>query len=252
MADLKVRKLLKGTLNQMNPDQKRSFKCPTAIYNYKSLVRLEKLDPKTKLIVGMRHPVHMLQSFYNYRVTEIKERGLDHPIPSLEQVLARDTPWKGVSMQSTRFDLFLMQMGKAPVKAHQLEELANTKYDLAIKPTNFKVFLYTLDQIEDEDQVRSESVRTELQNYLGLNKPIQPFSHENKTHVAHKESVDICDDKWASVRQELVEQGAKTAAWIREHFMHSDDVIVANPEHFVQSLESWGVDPCIATTTASA
>ena len=92
----------------------------------------------------MRHPVKMLQSFYNYRVTEIKERGLDEPIPQLDGILESGMPWKGVPMQSTRFELFLMQMGKTKVTAEQVKDLMGQNYDLAIKPTIFTVFLYTV------------------------------------------------------------------------------------------------------------
>ena len=231
-ADTRVHRLLDDTLATLttDPSVKRSFKCPTAMYNYKSIARMEKHSPQTKFVVGMRHPVKMLQSFYNYRITEIKERGLDESIPSLDDVLSRDKPWKGVSIHSTRFELFLMQMGKTDLDMDQLSDLLGMPYDLAIKPTNFTVFLYTVDQLEDEDEVRTESMRNKLQDYLGLRKPIQPFGHENKNHAtsraAHQELVSICDDKWASVRSTLVEQGAKTARWLREHFIHSKDVVV--------------------------
>lgn len=100
-ADVRVHRLLDETLAGLSPDphMKRSFKCPTALYNYKGIARLQKHSPFAKIVVGTRHPVKMLQSFYNYRVTEIKEKGLSEPIPTLEEVLANPTPWKGVSSQ---------------------------------------------------------------------------------------------------------------------------------------------------------
>jgi hypothetical protein len=251
-ADARVHKLLDATLQTLDADLniKRAFKCPTAMYNYKSIARMERHSPKAKFVIGMRHPVLMLQSFYNYRVTEIKEKGLDEPIPTLNEVLTGSTPWKGVSMQSTRFELFLMQMGKTDVSSDQMQDLMAQNYDLAIKPTKFSVFLYTVDQLEDADEARSHNLRAEMQNYLGLGKPIQPFGHENKNHAvgdaAHSESISICDSQWSSVRKTLIEQGAATAIWIKTHFIHSEDVFVANPEHFVATLESWGTDPCTA------
>ena len=255
-ADARVHKLLDGTLNALSsrPQMKRSFKCPTAMYNYKSIARMEKHSPNAKFVIGMRHPVKMLQSFYNYRITEIKERGLDEAIPSLEKVLANDMPWKGVSMQSTRFELFLMQLGKTDVSAEHLTDLTRTNYDLAIKPTTFSVFLYTVDQLEDANEQRNHELRRHMQEYLDLKKPIEPFGHENTNHhvgkAAHAESISICDNKWATVRAQLIEQGAKTAEWIRDHFIHSEDVQVANQEHFLETLQSWGSDPCAAITSA--
>jgi hypothetical protein len=248
-ADVRVFKRLDDTLHTLSIDKKSSFKCPTSLYNYKSIVRMDQHSPDAKYIIGIRHPVEMLQSFYNYRVTEIKERNLDEPIPTLESVLASGEAWKGVSMQSTRFDLFLMQMGKTAITAEDMIEFADMQanYELAIRPTLAKVFLYTVDQLEDTDVKRSEQFRTDMKNYLELSQPIQPFGIENKNHVKHAESIDICDAKWATIRAKLVQQGAVTATWISEHFIHSTDVWVANQEHFVETLESWTRDPCDIT-----
>ena len=246
-ADVKVHKSLDNTLATLDPTMKNSFKCPTAMYNYKSITRLEKHSPRAKLIIGMRHPVEMMQSFYNYRVTEIRERQLDQMIPPFEEILESGMPWKGVSTTSTRFEIFLMQLGKTPLATEQLTDLAGQNYDLAIKPTKFTVFLYTVDQMEDGDADRSEAFRREMQNYLGLREPIPAFKKENKNRVTHPESIKICDPQWASVRAQLVEQGAITAAWLRDHFLQSKDVVVANRQHFLESLESWGTDPCEAT-----
>merc|ERR1712150_422456 len=50
---------------------KRGFKCPMGIRDGLGIQRLGKYSPKTKLIVGVRHPVRFFESFYNYRVTEM-------------------------------------------------------------------------------------------------------------------------------------------------------------------------------------
>ena len=86
-----------------------------------------------------------------------------------------------------------------------------------------------------------------MQDYLGLARAIQPFGHENQNHAsaAHSESISICDEQWTNLRRMLVNQGAQTADWLRNQFMHSQDVVVANPEHFVETLKSWGTDPCL-------
>lgn len=246
-GDGRVYKSLDRTLSTLSsdPNIKRSFKCPTTLYSHKSISRMEEHSPASKLIVGMRHPVEMLQSFYNYRITEIKERNLvDQKIPTLEEVMESGNPWKGVSMKSSRFDLFLMQLAKTRMSAKNMKELAQAGYDLTIKPNQMKIFLYTADQINEQDSSRATAFRSELQDFLGLTKPIDAFNHENVNHQVYPESIDICDDKWIQVRSKLIEEGAKTAKWIREQFMHSDDVVVANKEHFLQSLESWNTDPC--------
>jgi len=246
MADFKVHQMLDQTFTELQGDNKRSFKCPTTMYNYKSFSRLDGHSPNSKLVVGMRHPVMMLQSFYNYRVNEIVERQLDEQIPTLEEVLAGPMPWKGVSLASTQFDIFLQQLGKTAMSMDQLMTLMDHPYDVAVMPTTFRVFLYTTDQLEDENETRSAAFRGSMQSFLGLEAPIAPFGRENRVgSTSHSQTVSICDEKWTSVRKVLVERGSHSAKWIREHFLQSADVSVANKDHFLESIETWGTDPCV-------
>ena len=251
-ADAVVLRKLDETLLSLSPDSmvKRSFKCPTAMYSYKSIVRMEKHSPDAKFVVGIRHPIKMLQSFYNYRVTEIYERNLksQETIPIFSDLIESGLQWKGVSSASVRFELFLMQLGKTVLTPNDMLELSQQNYELAVKPSNFTVFLYTVDQLEDTNEVRTGNLRRELQKFLGLQTPIQPFGHENKNHAVgdtgHKESINICDENYKYLRERMLEQGAKTATWIRDHFIESPDVIVANKVHFVETLLLWSKDPC--------
>ena len=251
MPDNAVLRRLDDTIATLSvsPETKRSFKCPTAIYNHRAISRMEKHSPDTKFIVGVRHPVLMLQSFYNYRVTEIYNRGLADKIPSFEEVLARKRPWKGVSMDASRFELFLKQFGKTGMTGDELSELAGRPgYQLAVQPNKFKIFLYSVDQMEDQDEQRSNKFRGTLQKYLGLSQPLPSFGHENINHQVgsngFKETIDICQDKYSEVRAQLIRQASKSSDWLRDQFIHSADVWVANEDHFVATLDSWSVDPC--------
>ena len=250
IADGKVQKILDRTLANLSavPSAKRGFACQTAMYNYRSISRMSSHSPKTKFIIGMRHPVMMMQSFYNSHVAEMTMQGLEKEIPSFETVLDKRTPWKGVSMESSRFELFLMQMGKAVMTTGELDEFVHVNYDLAITPTESSVFLYTDEQLSDNDEKRSQSFGSELQSYLGLRDPIAPFwdDEDERGIAAFSRSINICDEQWAVYRAKLVEQGERTARWVRESFLEGEGVVVANKEHFIHSLESWGVDPCTA------
>jgi hypothetical protein len=234
---------------------KQGFKCPTAIYNYKSIVRLEKHSPNARIIIGIRHPILMLESFYNYRVTELYERGLagEEAIPSFSSLMDNFAdPWKGVSIHSVRFEFFLQHLGKTALDQAQLQALIEfSKYghELAIKPSNFTVFFYTVDQLEDSDEDRSAMFRSALQQYLGLTMPLAPFGHENKNHAVgstgHPETINICDDEFSALRDNVLQYAQQTASWIQNHFSKSRDVVVANREHFLESLSKWEIDPCM-------
>ena len=257
LPDNVVLRKLDETISEMSvmANIKRSFKCPTAIYNHKTISRMQKHSPKAKFIIGVRHPVLMMQSFYNYRVTEIYQRKLDERIPSFEAAISRKHPWKGLSMDATRFDLFLKQFGKTDMTPDDLYDfIGHPGYQLAIQPNKFSVFLYTVDQIDDENEARNQEFRVSLQNYLGLSETLAPFPHENKNHrvgsEGYNETIDICEDRYSSIRKDLIEQGINSADWIRDQFIRSRDVSVSNEEHFLETLESWRVDPCAPSKEA--
>ncbi len=59
------------------------------------------------------------------------------------------------------------------------------------------------------------------------------------------ETIDICDDRYETIRSVLIERGRETQRWVREEFLSSPDVTVANEEHFHQLLKTFGSDPCL-------
>jgi len=236
-------------LAELLPGKKRGIKCPDTLKNFKAIHRLVQHSPDCQFIIGLRHPMTQLQSFYNYRITEIYDKHLPkEDIPDLLDILTeRHPPWKDVSIDSSRFELYLLQFGKTNMTIDDLELLMNNKM-LAIRPNHFPIFLYTLDQINDADEHRSRQFRKDLQQFMGLSSPLQPLGHENLNHFvgqkAHKETADICQERFDTIRKTLVENSQTTAAWIRNVFLQSPEVTISNRAHFLQSLESWNEDPC--------
>jgi hypothetical protein len=231
-------------------DKLRAMKCPDTLNNFKTIHRLSQHSPDCKFVIGVRHPVKMLQSFYNYRVTEIYDKHLSDPIPDLLDILMQPTsvPWKDVSADSGRFELKLMQFAKTNMTVPDLNKLMDRPH-FAVKPNRFRIFLYALEQINDDsDGDRSAEFRQDLQSFLELPTRIQPFGHENLNRFvgskAHKETVNICDAHFDSIRHILVENSRETALWIRDQFMTSQDVVVSNREYFTKILEDWMKDPC--------
>jgi hypothetical protein len=240
---------LDDALSDLNPEDskiKRGIKCPSGIKNARSLERIQNHSPNAKLIVGVRHPVSFFQSYYNYRVTEIYDRNSSEKIPSAEKLIGR-RDWKGVSTDAARFDLYLMQLGKTNMTTSQLEDFVG-RPQMSVRPNNFKIFLYSIDQMRDSDHERSGKLLRELEYFLGLEKPLAPLGHENLNHFvgenAHKETINICEERYDVVRQVLVDHGRKMERWFRKEFLKSKDVIVPNEKHFLESIRSWGSDPC--------
>jgi len=229
-----------------DPRKKIGIKCPSGIKNARSLERLQAHSPGTKLVIGVRHPVLFLQSYYNYRVTEIYDNNSTESIPPLESLVGKKD-WKGVSTDMAPFDLYLKQLGKTNMTTDQLSEFVGRPH-MAVRPNSFKIFLYSLDQMKDKDEKRTLGLRKDLQKFLDLKQPLPPFGHENLNNFVgnkgHKETVDICEPRYDDVRKLLVEQGRIMEQWIRKDFIMSPDVVVANEKHFADTVRTWGTDPC--------
>lgn len=227
---------LKNATTNNTTHVKRGIKCPSGLTTPKGIERLEDWFPHARLIFGLRHPVLYFQSFYNYRVLEVHKGkwNVEH-IPSPEFVLESDaTPWLGLTMERTQFERVLEKLGKT--KASQEPK------------TPFKVFLYTLGQMEDDDDDRRARMRHTLGEFLELKKPIEPLPQANRNgFVGEKgfnETMNICDSKHNVLRGVLVENGKKTQQWILDEFLSSPDVTVANAAHFRALVSEWGTDPC--------
>ena len=239
---------LDDAVGELSPEPmiKRGIKCPSGIKNARSLERMHNHSPLARLIVGVRHPVLFFQSYYNYRVTEIYDRNSSESVPPAETLIGANS-WKEVSTNMARFDLYLKQLGKTNMTTTQLQEFVGMPH-MAVRPNNFKIFLYSLDQMKDKDESRSTVFREDLQRYLQLKNPLPPFGHENLNNFvgdnAHLETIDICEHRYDVVRQVLVEHGQKMETWIRKEFIKSSDVVVANEKHFLETIRSWRSDPC--------
>lgn len=224
---------------------KRGVKCPSSLTFHRTLSMLTLFSANTKLIIGVRHPVRFLESFYNYRVMDQYRKKIKGPIPPLA-TLTGGKVWFGVTTQNARFEVFLSQLGKTDMTLEDIENLKVVR-NMAVVPNSFKVFLYSLEQLEDANANRREAFVHELASFLDLKYPLN-IGHENKNHFVgqngYNETIDICNGKYDELRDELVYQGGESQMWLRNKFLESADVTVANKGHFLSTIQSWGSDPC--------
>ena len=113
-------------------------------------------------------------------------------------------------------------------------------------PIRYKIFLYSIEQLEDNNERRAAAFRSDLQRFLRLEQPFPPFAKENINQVKKPETINICDDNYGELRAILVRQGRKTMNWM-QLFLLSDDVVVSSEDFFRSLIETWGNDPCHAT-----
>ncbi|KAL7561241.1 hypothetical protein ACA910_004162 [Epithemia clementina (nom. ined.)] len=242
----KLRSPLKLISPSTDENIKLGIKCPDSVKNFKAIHRLSQHSPDCKFVIGVRHPILFLQSFYNYRVFEahLKKDKLKEGIPSLFEIWDEHKNWCDVSPDAPRYELFLSQFGKTDLTVEQMRDWYLDRPMLAVKPNRFHIFLYSLEQLEDRTQ--STRLRRDLQVFLELKNEILDFGHENKigTNKQYNGSIDICKPEFDPIRASVLDHAKATVQWVHS-FLDSPDVYVSNRPYLQRSINNWTMDPCI-------
>jgi hypothetical protein len=184
---------------------KRGYKAPRDLIMGESLQALAKYWPKTKLIVGLRHPVLWFESFYNFRMHN------GYNMPSPETLIGK------------------LKRGMVGVATDE-SKMKNP------------VFLYEVNQLRDANETRAAIFCSDLKNYLGLQQSFAPMSA--KKGPVYTKAIEICEPRYNDLRDELMKNAKEASTWILRYFLQSPDVVVSSPEYFNELMVSWSVDPC--------
>lgn len=121
------------------------------------------------------------------------------------------------------------------------------------------LFLIELGQEDNRaDQSMADDLVSDLEEFLGLDtgdlpraphregdkkpKPVYEYPPGREEYV-----LDICLDRYKSLREILLETSRKASKWIMEYLLHPtnhDRVIVSNIDIFQRMVEGWTTDPC--------
>ena len=208
---------------------KRGYKAPNDLRSEDALQAIQTYWPQTKLIVGLRHPVKWMESFYNFR----KRKG--RKVPSDEVMRGLEIP------QQVQFHLNLANLGKTNVTEQESNLLGPDKKRPRLHLRN-EVFLYEISQPSDKNETRAARFRTDLSDFIGLSIPLDPLERKESDNFHY--AIDICDEEYSHLRARLVENGKVAATWIRNYFLPLPDVTVSSPTYFEELLQSWSIDPC--------
>ena len=180
----------------------------------------------------------------------IQERMYNKALEALGEVEHQFDELLETSKSNFSMYKYLKQLGKTSLEHDELSDmiqsLSKSNFRINHNP-NMKVFLYTIEQLEDDNNIRRTKFESELQHFLGLEYPFTDFSTQAKSNVnrvSYPEYIDICQPKYDSLRNLLVREGKKSSEWIINSFLSSEDVVVSNSEYFREKLRAWGVDPC--------
>ncbi|KAL7462013.1 hypothetical protein ACHAXS_002411 [Conticribra weissflogii] len=256
---------LQQSSSEYDKSVKFGLKCPGVLYRKHDLNIYRKYFPRTRLIIGIRHPVSWFESFYNYQSYR------NVILPPTTQLVGRcgpDTDPK-VCTDRARFHAALARLGKTSMDTEEeislLFGLRYEKFDTGINESRNRrvvddtdhrhlsekstekngipndIFLYEVRQVTTG---ASKQIPIDLREYLRVNNDfpdILPFK-QNKTRA-----IDICEHEHDAVRALLVEHGTDAADWIRNYFVKVPSVTVASPESFYEFLDDWKIDPCLIT-----
>lgn len=226
----------------------RGIKCPGEYRSWAGVQLLSQVyGVRPKVIIGIRHPVLLFQSFYNFRVQNWHTRGWFYhkgEIPRPESLLGQDMNWgDGVNLNHFRFEQYLSLLMKAPPPSGDWRGFGDAPPQRCVPN---EVFIYHIDQLGDTDKQRLITFEESLRSFLGLDHPFSPtIKSINVLGQKHPESIDICSSSHNHTRSRLMEVAKESSIWIKNHFLLSTSVTVANRDHFISLLLEFQNDPCI-------
>jgi hypothetical protein len=238
----------------------RGYKAPNEIHFRTGLRVLAHYWPDAKLIVGVRHPVSYFNSWYNFKVNN----GVSMPSPDAYNSGQVDLP------PMMRFHENLSLLGKTaldenerillgpPRRAMTPQEEGDILRWSGLDPLDWspvpnKVFLYEAAQADDDDarpkdggnpgdgRKSSTSFRSELSAFLG----VSLIADQPKENEQTRRTFDVCQARFAPLRQRLARLGSEMSEWILTYFVRHPDVVVCGPPgRFEELVRSWSKDPC--------
>jgi hypothetical protein len=261
-----------------NPKLLRGYKNPSDIIGARPLRLLREFFPQTKLIIGIRHPIRMMESFYNHRV---QNQFQIVPFTSLQYFNVANA--YGVSFSRAEYHIHLAKLGLTNVAHNTTEqslfpswwvEAMQTKQQqqkassntatvppTIITPQPNPIFLYDTAQLSDSNTTRLEGFLQDLQHFLGLTQPLPTPLHEKpgrkyKTTKTQRtidnKKIDICEARYKKQRRTIKLMGAQAKSWILEYFLSSPTVYVSNEDHFRVIVGTYGENPCLSDAAAAA
>lgn len=243
---------------------KRGYKCPADINGGENVMRLFRTYwPKTKLIIGIRHPLDWFQSLYNFRIQNLNN-GLPHPNELIGKCHKES---KFTCTEMAHFAGKLLRLGKQnlpiPRPPTPLENILLRRKKRggvffnvsSVEPIPNEVFLFDVAQLSDQNATRLEQFKRDLQAFLGLSAPMPAMPHYRPGKVIHNATIqaskdaqkiqDLCAAEYRPLREELLQIAQHNGAWIRDSFLGAPGVHVSNPEYFHQLMTSWVEEnPC--------
>ena len=248
-------KLVHHLVDDLDETKMRGFKCPSH-FTRPSLEWYRRYFPRTKLIVGLRHPISWFESFYNFRIRHPKyPHNATIQLPPPDELIGRcRLESRGLCTYNAEFHRQLARMGKTPLNSTERSMLHLDRSDilgLGSARVDNPVFLYEITQIRQNPA----QFAADMAAFLGMNEPLKPFVEKKqsaralKAQAAKKKAIQICEPKYDKIRQELMKTAWEASDCILDYYMQHVTITTSPTSSFVEAKQRWKKDPCEAKKT---
>lgn len=183
-----------------------------------------------------------------------RRRGQQQQNSTTLQLCSSACPEQFFCTARARFHLALAQLGKTTLSVEERQWLApNDTIDGGMNLVNLdipnRIFLY------DQTELEHDYLWKGLADFLGVG-PTIPFHREEHYHssrgMAHEH--DLCAERFDDYRtQQLLPYCCQLSHWLQTYFLplaadpDRPDVMVANVDRLMEIVETYKVDPCLAS-----
>jgi len=258
-------------------------KCPS-LFGLPMLKRFSKSLPKTKFIIGIRHPITWFQSFWRmqgshgpYERTQICPCP-PHENPIRNNLFKNDTEiydsltrrctiqdqnnnnktfvvgcknecgYKLFCTARARFHVSLARLGKTLLTQEERQLLAPNDIDggiLGLSSWNVTNDIFVYDQT----QLSGNYLWEGLAKFLKVSKI--PNKNKRFSHGKNIIKLDICDPMYDSFRAIMMKSSYEMSLWFEKYFIPvaldptRTDIMIMNPDNtFLTIIQSYKLDPC--------
>ena len=231
----------------------RGTKCPAYISTGTEINDFSKYVPRTKLIVGIRHPFKWFKSFWNmqaYRENAVASPYNRTTLCVKKRDRCRDSCPNGqlFCLHRARFHLGLAKLGKTNLTKEERMLLAPNDVDggMKLKSKNIKnpVFLY------EQEELSEDYLWDDLATYLGVESIPHDAYHGSHGQANKIHAVGFCLDEYDGFRSMIMPYAYELSEWIQKYFIpvandeSKSNVVIPRPDRMAELVENYKVDPC--------
>jgi len=230
----------------------RGSKCPKYIGS-EDMKLYSKHLPRTKMIIGIRHPVLWIQSFWNMQVgTGFTKFLKNNPYMLVKTCKPghkcnHGCPNKWLfCIRRARFHVQLAALGKTSLSMEERKVLAPNDNDGGenLRSQNIRnpIFLY------EQKELSKDYVWDEMAKYLNVSKIPHDKHHSSHGRTPHV-SINFCEERFDDLRAIIMPYAYELSVWMQNYFIpvaknESAGVTIPNPNALITLVEEYKKDPC--------